>query len=333
MIDQTPAEGRFEGPLFLVGMPRSGTKLLGVLLNQNPSIAISTLETDFLPYWIERWHAYGDLSDRAAFSHFYQDAKRLPYFINLQAENRLVDEHEWFQACRDYSTAGVFEALLRLEVGAPRGSGRVWVDKSPSYTRHVGLLKTHFPDARFVHIVRDVRDYCLSIHNAWGKNMFRAAQRWTEDVAGARRAGERFANDFLEVRYEDLLRDPRVVVERVCDLLEIEFHEDMTRLSRPTEWVGDARTAEIKSDNVEKYVERMGARTRRKIEAIAGGLLVSLGYPVDGGSVGAKPARVGKVRMLVYQIYDAISLFRSSVRERGFFGAVRWNARSLLTKR
>lgn len=333
MSDQHRKEGSFEGPLFLVGMPRSGTKLLGTLLNQSPRIVISTLETDFLPYWVEHWHTYGDLSERAVFSRFYRVARQLPYFMNLDAGDRLVGEDDWYRSCRDFSVAGVFEALIRLEVGVEHGSGRIWGDKSPSYTRHVGLLKSHFPGARFIHIVRDVRDYCLSIHNAWGKNMVRAAQRWADDVASARRAGERFAGDYLEARYEDLLGDPRAVVECICKLLEIQFEDGMTRLSRPAEWVGDARGAEIKSDNVQKYVGRMGTGTRRKIEAISSDLLVSLGYPVEAGKTAGKPVRVGKLQMMFYQMADALGLFRSSVRERGFVGAVKWNARSLLTRR
>ena len=55
----------FEGPLFLVGMPRSGTKLLRALLNRHPNISIMTNETEFLPYLVSHWESFGDLSDFA----------------------------------------------------------------------------------------------------------------------------------------------------------------------------------------------------------------------------------------------------------------------------
>ena len=332
-MDLTRQSGQqipFTGPLFLIGMPRSGTKLLLALLNQSPRVAISTLETDFLPYWIENWRSYGDLSDRPTFVRFYNEATKLPHFANLASRDRGVGEQDWYRSCRDYSVAGVFEALIRLEVAASPETDTIWGDKSPSYTRHVELLNSLFPEARFVHIVRDVRDYCLSINKAWGKNMIRAAQRWSDDVANARQVGNRLGNNYIEVRYEDLLADPRSTVERICATLGIDFDEDMTRLSWPTEVVGDARGAEIKRDNVEKYAHQLDPATRRKIEAIAGELLESFGYPVErSGST----VRVGGMRMKYFQLADAINLFRNSVAQYGFFGAIKLNVRSLLIRR
>ena len=193
MTRTNPGSRPFTGPLFLIGMPRSGTKLLGTLLNQNSRIEISTLETDFLPYWFDKWDSYGNLSDRRVFAAFYREAEKLPYFMNLRNYDRLVADQSWYDACPDYTAAGVFEALIRLETGATVDTDKVWGDKSPSYTRHLGLLQDHFPSARFVHIVRDVRDYCLSNNRAWGKNMIRAAQRWTDDVAAACAAGDTLA--------------------------------------------------------------------------------------------------------------------------------------------
>ncbi len=319
----------FSGPLFLVGMPRSGTKLLLSLLNNSPQVKICTLETDFLPYWIGKWAHYGDLSDRSKFSMLVRETAKVPFFINLRFYNRPVAEEQWYEACPNYAAAGVFEALLRLESGATAASD-IWGDKSPSYTRHVALLQDHYPTARFIHIIRDVRDYCLSINAAWGKNMIRAAQRWTDDVTSARAAGRRRPDTYAEVRYEDLLADPGGVMEKLCRFLDIEFQPGMTQLKKPTEQVGDAKKAEIKKDNVQKYLSKMNPKTRRTIEAVAGTVLEDLGYPIDDG---IPVKRIGRCRMLTYQVSDAFGLFRSSVRERGFWGALWWNTRSLMTKR
>jgi hypothetical protein len=320
----------FTGPLFLIGMPRSGTKLLGTLLNHDPRVTICTLETDFLPYWIGRWETWGDLSDRETFSRFYRDAGNLPFFINLRTYDRLVGEAEWYAACGEFTPAGVFESLLRLESGATTDTDKIWGDKSPSYTRHVALLLDQFPHARIVHIIRDVRDYCLSINRAWGKNMVRAAQRWADDVSSARAAGLNRPGSYAEVLYEDLVADPTAVMKRLCRFLDIEFRPGMTELKKPTEQVGEARDAKIKKDNVRKYVDRMKPRTRRTIEQIAGGVLSDLGYPVEPGT---PVRRIGRFRMMTYQVSDAVGLFRSSIGERGLWGALWWNFRSFLTRR
>src|SRR3712207_8142317 len=49
---------------------------------------------------------------------------------------------------RSFGPAEVFEALVRHDVGAPRGSDAIWGDKSPMYTEHIGLLAELYPQAR-----------------------------------------------------------------------------------------------------------------------------------------------------------------------------------------
>ena len=63
----------FKGPLFIVGIPRSGTKLLRGLLDEHPMIGIPPIEIEFLPYWEKRWRDFGDLSDPYMFSKFYKN--------------------------------------------------------------------------------------------------------------------------------------------------------------------------------------------------------------------------------------------------------------------
>ena len=57
----------FHGPLFIIGMPRSGTKLLRGLLNQHPQIGIPLSETEFLPWLVKCFPDYGDISGRDAY--------------------------------------------------------------------------------------------------------------------------------------------------------------------------------------------------------------------------------------------------------------------------
>ena len=83
---------------------------------------------------------------------------------------------------------GVFEALIRHDSDA-RPDG-VWGDKSPNYRAHLPLLRQLWPEARFIHIIRDARDVCLSSHKAWKKAVLRNAQRWTDEVRACRRDGQ-----------------------------------------------------------------------------------------------------------------------------------------------
>jgi len=222
----------FAGPLFIVGMPRSGTKLLRGLLNRHPLIGVPGVETEFLPWLVHHFARFGDLRARARFDAFYAEMLRHSYFRYRREHGNLVDAGRWHEACTEFSAAGVFEALMRVEVDAPRGGARIWGDKSPSYIDDIPLLKQLYPAAKVLHIVRDVRDYCLSIRKAWGKDMLRAAQRWADGVSKARRDGAALGADYLELRYEDLLARTEQELRRACAFLGVEFEPAMLTLKK-----------------------------------------------------------------------------------------------------
>lgn len=310
---------QFFGPLFIVGMPRSGTKLLRDLLNNHPDIAIPDIETNLIPTWEKNWKRYGDLSNRKNFHKFYRKMLSLSYFNYMNEKGCLIVADAWYKYCKDFTIAGVFEALIRHDAKAGYDSMKIWGDKSPLYFRHIPLLKDIFPKARFIHIIRDVRDYCLSINMAWRKNMFRAAQRWCNDVQKFKICSKGIQSDYIEVRYEDLIAEPDMVLKKICDFLNIEYYPQMMHLSAPTENLGDAKgLREIKKDNKEKYSYSMKPDIQKKIEAIAMPVLKMYGYPLK---YAAENIRINSIELFYYKLFDGINLFRFSVKEKGFLNA------------
>jgi hypothetical protein len=191
------------------------------------------------------------------------------------------------------------------------------------------LLKEVFPKALFIHIIRDVRDYCLSINKAWGKNMIRAAQRWTDSLQKVRRDTKRFSKDYYEVKYEILLEKPEVVLRAICAFLDLRFDTKMLRLSQPSENFGDAKgRKEVVRDNKDKYLEVMKPSLRKQIEAITEPMLRSCGYHLDDTY---QQFRVSTARMFCYQTIDGLNLIRSEMKTRGIIGAMRFHLRHYLT--
>ena len=97
--------------------------------------------------------------------------------------------------------------------GKPR-----WGDKTPMYMRHLDLLDGLFPDAQYVHLVRDGRDAALAfldmpcgvVTRTWAHPRSPAgfACEWSTEVARARALGRRIgASRYFEIRYEDLVED------------------------------------------------------------------------------------------------------------------------------
>jgi len=324
MTDKTiPPNGLSKTPpLFIVGMPRSGTKLLRAILNRHPSVSIPDVETEFLPFWVSNWQTFGDLSDWSRFERFADRCQGLPFFLYLRDAGEQIDVADWYSRCRSFEPAGVFEGLILTHLNLQGDSGVIWGDKSPSYVRHLELLHRLYSEAKFVHIIRDVRDYCRSIHKAWGKNALRAAHRWAEDVGYARSIGRRLADDYLEIHYEDLIRNPSETIGTVCAFLGIPFSENLLDLSRPTENLGDTRdVAGIDRENVGKYEEYFDAGTVTSIEAIASQVLVESGYDC---SYGGESRRLGTAYLRYLQLLDGLNLVRFAVRERGFWNAIRF---------
>jgi hypothetical protein len=314
---------KFTGPLFIIGMPRSGTKLLRGLLNEHELIRILPLETNFFHFLDSEWHKFGDLSDYSNFEKFYNSILQVPYFIDQSKSYGNIPCKTWFEMCKDFSTGQVFESLIRHDVNAPFGSDIIWGDKSPSYIIHIKLLYSNYPTARFIHIVRDVRDYCLSINNAWGKNIFRAAQRWNEDVMKCLQDSKTIPMDsFIQIRYEDLLENPENELSKICKFLEVNFDKTMLKLSKPTENIGTAKdqTGVVKS-NTRKYQNNMPPKIQKRIESIAYETLIHCGYEIQYAQC-AK--RLTRIKMNYYQLIDILSLLRFRLKSRGIIGSYKF---------
>lgn len=331
MIPRETPDG-FGGPLFVVGMPRSGTKLLCGLLERHPRIGITGLETEFLPWLARRFGRFGDLRSPARFDAFHAEMLRHSYFRYRREQGSLIDARRWHAACAEFSLPGVFEALMRVEVDAPPGSGRIWGDKSPSYIDDLPLLKELYPAAKVLHIVRDVRDYCLSTHKAWGKDMLRAAQRWADDVRKARRDGADLGADYLELRYEDLLARTEAELRRVCAFLGVEFEPAMLTLARPSENLGDARGAShVLADNRGKFRHAMAPQTLARVEELAGPVLLECGYAL--ALPPRAPRRLSGLEMRLAQLRDALQLVRADRNGWGFWRTTLFHLRYFVTTR
>ncbi len=326
MVETSVRKLGFNGPLFIVGMPRSGTKLLRNLLNQHPRVRLLEVETEFLPWLIHHVAGYGDLSDLQNFRRFHADMVRFPYFMYRADEGRVLEADTWYAACHSYDAAGVFEALVRCEVAAPSGSSMIWGDKSPSYIDDIPLISGLYPQARFIHIIRDARDYCISIHKAWGKDMYRAAQRWADGVARAREDGTRVGPAYMEVRYEDLLSDVDETLRRACEHLGIEFDPSVLELEKPSENIGDARGASrVVKGNFGKFRNYMQPPVLKRIESIAKDVLQACGYELVYPTITAR--KLSPIERFLAQARDGWSLMRDESKKRGLVAAILFHAR------
>ncbi|MBA2763633.1 MAG: sulfotransferase [Thermoleophilaceae bacterium] len=268
---------------FIVGSGRSGTTLLRALLDAHPQLAVPP-ESYFVVTLARKAETYSkpDGFDRQA---FVEDVIAHPRFTRWGLPSEAA------RAALEAAAPADYPAAVRALYGAyaaAQGKSR-YADKTPKYVKDIPRLSSLFPEARFVHIIRDGRDVALSFKDlTWGPNgPIEAALRWRGWVELGRAAGRDLGEGrYLEVSYEDLAADPEPVLRRICDFLELEFSEQMFRYVDKAEEIiganyypeGHARIRMPPTKGLRDWREHMDRADLIKFELVAGDLLDELEY-------------------------------------------------------
>jgi hypothetical protein len=282
---------------FIVGVPRSGTTLLRLMLDSHPDLAIPP-ETHFLPKLIRLCEEAGDRGDvREAALELITTHRRWPDF-GLDAEElraRLAGSGR----LRPGDAARAFYEAYTAMHRKPR-----WGEKTPQYLKTVKRIAAALPEAHFIHIIRDGRDVALSLLAVtWGpKTIEDAAVQWTTQIRRARRKARAIPH-YTEVRYEGLVVDPEPIVRRICEFCDLPFETGMLDYHRTAgeRMEGVARDLELgggrggiganerarqhalvseapRGERAGRWRVEMDPRDVAAFEAIAGPTLAELGY-------------------------------------------------------
>lgn len=101
------------GPVFIVGMPRSGTKLLRDLLNQHPMISIPDVESHFIPSLVKIFGEKPEITTTKQKENFYREFSATSFFYNNLRKNRPLEKDQFIAACdfTDWKTIFRFIAI------------------------------------------------------------------------------------------------------------------------------------------------------------------------------------------------------------------------------
>lgn len=203
-------------PIFIGGLFKSGTTLFRAMLGQHSEIAAG-LET----YWFDMdWKIPDD-------ARLAGQAARLGRFYDFsEAEmNRIVG-----------SSRDVVEFLNQFLGAVARREGKQrWAEKTPGNVLHIDRIRTGWPDAKIVHIIRDPRDVLASLRQA---NKWDSIEEFTNlwcDFLGAADAGKKTLDlneeVYKEIRYESLIREPEETMHRVLSFLEAPWDPTVARFA------------------------------------------------------------------------------------------------------
>jgi len=288
-------------PVIVLGVSRSGTTLLKAMLDAHSQLAIPS-ESYFLT---QLWDRHGAQPERDA---FVEDLARLE-----RVREWGVDPEDVRASLPERPTfAEAIQSIYQLYAeskGKPR-----FGDKTPLYMQRLDVLERAFPDARYVHIVRDGRDAALSMLAMTRKPRFNLSRprgvgdfacAWQREVRAARSFGRR--RKYLELRYEDLVEQPESRLREVCAFLGLEYEPGMLEYHRredPSLYADHPRLAQPPVRDARSWRKEMRPADAALFEAIAGELLTELGYE----RAYPRPGRGGRalVERAVYAVRVAL---------------------------
>lgn len=265
---------------FFVCFGRSGGTLLRAMLCSHPDMAVP--EESF--FVAEMARSYSVSVSGFELEEFLAQLSRRPAFRRWGLpEEGLRDALS--PAPTDF--AGVVRAVYG-HYAAVHGKTR-YGDRTNINMFALPTLATTFPEARFVHLVRDGRDVALSWRELpFGlKRAEEVALHWVANVGAARRAGSWVGPErYREIHYEHLVEDPEQTLRQVCEFISLPYHPGMLSFAdQAEEVVGSSLRPGVHAGlgspltpGARHWRREMGRPDVVAFESLAGDLLAELGY-------------------------------------------------------
>lgn len=244
-----------ERPIFVGGCPRSGTTLLYSLLNAHRDIYLG-LETGLLS---------GSVPIEGVHTRTGTPTETLRKL---------------------YSASSCFpEFTEKVLIDAMRRAGKSqWGDKSPVNVTLIPKILRHFPQARFIHVMRDGRDAACSIRefppvfgnrhpdgNPWDM----CVEMWIDWVQKG--LAWRHHPNYYEIKYEDMVDDPRGSLGELLEWLGLPWDEDMLGKRSHVKSHPNASKS-ISSSAHGRWREHLPVEARMHFSGAGNDLLIDLGY-------------------------------------------------------
>jgi hypothetical protein len=273
--------------VFMIGTQRSGSNLLRLMLGQSPH-----LWAPHPPHLITSFHTWGEKYGKLEGQSWAQLCRDMLAWV---AANPVpwpgpLPELEKLLALPQRSI--VHASLFLYQYAAKQNGAKGWVCKSMGNVAHLADIHAILPKARYLHLVRDGRDVGCSFQKTLvgPKHPYFAAQRWTKDQELALAWEQKVSPEqFLRVRYEELVCSPAENLQRICAFLKIPFTGQMLRFyeSEASKQTADSgrmwsRLVEpVQADGVGRFRRQWTDTDIRIFESLAGATMQKLSYPLN----------------------------------------------------
>jgi hypothetical protein len=299
--------GRKQCPVFVMGCHRSGTNLLYDTLLSSGGFAVYR---GLLPVYQVLVPHFGNLNR-------IENRKKMmaTWLLSKGFRRSELDGADLtakvVENCRN---GGDFLRIVMDEIARRQQVAR-WALYDPDTVLRVAPIKRDIPEALFIHIIRDGRDIALSLRKMGGFNPFPWSRRprsleetalyWEWMVQKGRVAGRAIPNDYKEVRYEDLVADPRRTLKGLSEFLDHDLDYDRiqsTGLGRISETNSSFReeASDAGFNPVQRWKQRLSQDQVASLEWQVGKTLEAVGYARTTSEHEWKPGMRDKWLRAVY---------------------------------
>jgi hypothetical protein len=291
-------------PIFICGHPKSGTSLLRSLLDSHPQLVVYPEETGFFRRYLPAvqemsleeklakaedclihiftWKRVDPPPSQAGFPD--RDYSSVPFEAVRRAMVELV-ARDGFRHDGDLLSAAV---LAFGEVtGQLTGKTLHWVEKTPYNELFTGIIYGWWPQARYIHVLRDPRDNFSSYrrkHRDWTAEIF--ADSWGKSTRAGLENRDRYGEDRYQIiRYEDLVQKPGKTMKEISVFLGIEEDEILWVPTRNgIAWEGnsmfDDRFSQISGTPIERWKHTLPTEEAGVLTLLLRPWMRAFGYPI-----------------------------------------------------
>jgi len=286
-------------PVFIMGAGRSGTTFLGSILGAHNSCVV-TPESQFKFIVEPVFEEDGKYNASKTFEKIQTSWHLKKWEVEIDIHEDLLKRMSThkeliYEIVREYSH--------RIYGESP--SLNLWIDHTPNNGEYIEFLRTNFPGAKFIHIIRDGRGVASSHKGVnWGPdNILESACHWMKKISYGLAAQSLYPNEVIMVRYEDILKNPENEIRRLCDFIGIDYEDKMIEgdgFVVPEYTKKQHKLVGQKPDrsNVDSWKKKLSNREIEIFEYETGRMLSLLGYE----SVYKDPRRATKLEKIIFYL-------------------------------
>ena len=234
-------KAKLKEPFFIIGNPRSGTTLLRLMLNNHGELVVPP-ECGFAVWFKDEFDEWGKGKSKEVwideFTEAVSSARKIEKWnINFEELEEFLYERSPESYEEAVSLVYIFYATRTIGKSVSR-----WGDKNNFYIDYINEIDELFNSCKFVHILRDGRDVASSYKKVNRKKISskyapelpneirNIAEEWSGNVRLINASLEKIkSNRVYEIRYEDLVRKPKIELKKVCSFLGDKFDIEMLK--------------------------------------------------------------------------------------------------------